>query len=197
VDETIWNMGTGDYGAYRTALREGKSVAEAAQSAGGQLAVVHRKISDYTRKLEAALSGSNATIDVREAIDKPLEQNILEIISKESIGEPEKDAAIQQLGILEAWVKHGLDGDMSPLEANRIILEIGGRLNWGSNRGAGAAVSEELRPAYRALFGSLKSAIYNAVPDTQNLHERLINLYAVKSDLENMPMMKELNPVTA
>jgi hypothetical protein len=198
VDETIWNMGTGDYGAYRTALREGKSIAEAAQAAGGQLAVVHRKISDYTRKLEAALSGWKAIINVREAIDRPLEQSILEIISKESISETEKDEAMQQLGTLEAWVKRGLSADMTPLEASRIILEIGDRLNWGgSDRGESTGVLEELKPAHRALFSSLKSAIYSAVPEAQNLLDRLINLYAVKSELENMPMMKELNPVTA
>jgi len=105
---------------------------------------------------------------------------------------------MQQLGILEAWVKRGLNAEMLPLEASRIMREIGDRLKWGaSNQGESAGVSEELKPAYRALFSSLKSAIHNAVPEAQNLLDRLINLYAVKSDLENMPMMKELNPVTA
>lgn len=198
VDETIWNMGTGDSGAYRTALREGKSVAEAAQAAGGQLAVVHRKIGDYTRKMETTLSESKAIISVREAIDRPLEQAILEIISTDAISETEKDEAIQQLGTLEAWVKRGLTAQMTPLETSRIIREIGERLNWGaSSQGESARVPEELKPAYREIFGSLKSAIYSAVPDARSLLDRLINLYAVKADLENMPMMKELNPVTA
>ena len=198
VDETIWNMGTGDYGAYRTALREGKSVSEAAQAAGGQMAVVHRKIGDYTRKLEAVLSESKAIINVREAIDTPLEQAILEIISDDAISETEKDVAMQQLGILEAWVKRGLSEEMTLLDASRIVREIGDRLNWGgSNRGDNAGISEKLKPAYRALFSSLKSAIYNGVPDAQNVLNRLVNLYAVKSELENMPMMRELNPVTA
>ncbi len=198
VDETIWNMGTGDSGAYRTALREGKSVAEAAQAAGGQLAVVHRKIGDYTRKMETALSESKAIISVREAVDRPLEQAILEIISTDAISEAEKDEAIQQLGTLEAWVKRGLTTQMTPLETSRIIREIGERLNWGaSGQGESARVPEELKPAYREIFGSLKSAIYSAVPDARNLLDRLINLYAVKADLENMPMMRELNSVTA
>ncbi len=180
VDEAIWNLATGNYQAYRTALQQGKSAAEAAQAAGGQLAVVHRKISDYTVRLEAVLSESEAIINTGEVIDKPLERALLEIISNGTMSDLEKDAAIQQLGALQEWVKHGLHGDITPLQANRIILAMGDRLNWGGT----SAVSEEFKPAYRALYSSLKTAICTAVPEVQNLHDRLTNLYAVKSDLE-------------
>jgi sorbitol-specific phosphotransferase system component IIA len=180
VDEVIWNMATGNYQVYRTALQQGKSATEAAQAAGGQLAVVHRKISDYTLKLEAVLSESKAIINVGEAIDKPLEHAVLEIISNGAMSDLEKDAAIQQLGALQEWVKHGLQGDITPLQANRIILAIGDRLNWGGT----AHVSEEFKPVYRTLYCSLKTAIGTAVPKAQNLHDRLTNLYAAKSDLE-------------
>jgi len=181
VDEAIWNMATGNYQLYRTALQQGKSATEAAQAAGGQLAVVHRKISDYTLKLEAVLSESKAIINIGEAIDKPLEHAVLEIISNGAMSDSEKDAAIQQLGALQEWVKHGLQGDITPLQANRIILAIGDRLNWGGSTG----VPEEFKAVYRALYGSLKTAIGTAVPEAQNLHNRLTNLYAVKSDLES------------
>jgi len=180
VDEGIWNMATGDYQAYRTALQQGLSGAEAAQAAGGQLAVIHRKIGDYTLKLEAFLSESKARINVGEAIDKPLEQAMLEIISNVTMNDLEKDTAIQQLGTLQEWVKNGLQGDTTPLQTNRIMLAIGDRLNWGGTTG----VSEEFKPVYRALYGSLKTAIWTAVPEARNLHDRLINLYAAKSDLE-------------
>jgi len=180
VDEGIWNMATGDYQAYRTALQQGVSGAEAAQAAGGQLAVIHRKIGDYTLKLEAFLSESKARINVGEAIDKPLEQAMLEIISNVTMNDLEKDIAIQQLGTLQEWVKNGLQGDTTPLQTNRIMLAIGDRLNWGGTTG----VSEEFKPVYRALYGSLKTAIWTAVPEARNLHDRLINLYAAKSDLE-------------
>ena len=180
VDEAIWNMAIGNYQAYRAALQQGKSATEAAQAAGGQLAVVHRKISDYTVSLEAVLSESKATIDAGDAIDKPLEQAVFEIISNGAMSDLEKDAAIQQLGALQEWVKHGLQEDITPFQVNRIILAIGDRLNWGGT----ADVSEELKPAYRALFGSLKTAICTAAPEALNLHDRLTNLYAVKSDLE-------------
>jgi hypothetical protein len=180
VDEVIWNLATGNYQVYKTALKEGKSAAEAAQAAGGQWAAVHRKIGDYAPKLEAVLAGSKAKISTAEAVDKPLEHAMLEIISNGAMSESEKDAAIQQLGALQEWVKHGVRGDITPLQANRIIFAIGDRLNWGGI----ANVSGELKPVYRSLYANLKTAILTALPEAQNLHDRLTNLYAAKSDLE-------------
>jgi hypothetical protein len=180
VDEAIWNMQPGSYQVYRTALQQGKSDTEAAQAAGGQLAVVYRKISDYTLKLEAVLSESKAIIKVEEAIDKPLEQAMVEIISSGAMSDLEKDTAIQRLGALQECVKQGLQGDIVPLRANQIIRAIGDRLNWGGT----SDVSEETKAVYRVLYGSLKSAIDTAVPEAQNLQNRLTNLYAAKSALE-------------
>jgi hypothetical protein len=180
VDEAIWNLATGNYQAYKTALQQGKSALEAAEAAGGQLAMVQRKIGDYTLKLENLLAASRATISVGESIDKPLEQAVLEIIGNGTTSDPEKDAAIEQLGTLQEWVKQGLEGTITPLQANRIVVAIGDRLNWGGTAG----VPEEFRPVYRSLYASLKTAIRAAVPGAQNLHDRLTNLYAAKSDLE-------------
>jgi hypothetical protein len=180
VDEVIWNLATGNYQVYKAALHEGKTATDAAQAAGGQLAMVHRKISDYTLKLEVVLSESKAIINVEEAIDKPLEQAMLEIISNGAMSDLEKDAAIQRLGALQECLKHGLQGDIIPLRANQIILAIGDRLNWGGT----SDLSEEIKAVYRALYGSLKTSILIAVPEAQNLHDRLTNLYAAKSDLE-------------
>jgi hypothetical protein len=180
VDEAIWNLAAGDYQVYRTALQQGKPASEAAQAAGGQLAVVHRKISDYTLRLEAVFSEAKATIKAGEAVDKPLEHAVLEIISNDAMSDLEKDAGIQQLGALQEWVKHGVQGDMTPLQAHRILLAIGDRLNWGGTTG----VLAEFKPVYRTLFASLKTAIHTAVPEAQNLHDRLTNLYAAKSEME-------------
>jgi hypothetical protein len=180
VDEAIWNLATGDYEVYRTAIQQGKSARESAQAAGGQLAVIHRKISDYTLKLNAVLSQSKATIHVGETIDEPLEQAVLEIISNGAMSESEKDAAIQHLGAVQEWVKRGLPRNMTPLQTNQIILAIGERLNWGGS----TDVSEEFKPIYRALFGNLKIAIRTAVPEAQNLYDRLTNLYAAKSEID-------------
>jgi hypothetical protein len=181
VDEVIWNMATANYEIYRTALQQGKSATEAAEAAGGLLAVVHRKIIDYTLKLENILSKSTATISVGETIDKPLEHAVLEIISSGAMSDLQKDAAMQQLGNLQEWVKQGLQGNITPLQANGILQAIGERLNWGGT----ADFSEDLKAVYRALFGSLRSALRAAVPEAQSLRDRLANLYAAKSDLES------------
>jgi hypothetical protein len=182
VDEGIWNMATGSYRDYKIALQQAKSATEAAQAAGGQLAVVHRKISDYTRKLEAVLSESKAIINVEEAIDRPLEQAMLEIISNRAMSDLEKDAVIQHLGALQEWVnvKHDLQRDMTPLRANRIILAVGDRAKWGRNSDA----TEQINAACRAMYSSLKAAVLTAVPEAQKLHDQLANLYAAKSELE-------------
>lgn len=180
VDEAIWNLATGNFQAYKAALRQGKSAADAAEAAGGQLAMVHRKIADYRVKLESLLSESKAAISVGEAIDKPLEQAVLDIIGNGAMSDSEKDAAVQQLGVIQEWVKHGLQRNITGCEANKILLAIGDRLNWGGT----AEVPEEFRAVYRTLYGNLKAAIRGAVPGAQNLQDRLTNLHAAKSDLE-------------
>jgi hypothetical protein len=181
VDETIWNMPTGDYEAYRTALQQGKPLAEAAQCAGGQIAIVHRKISEYAPRLEALLSCSKATISVRDVIDKPFEQAVLEIIGNVAMGDVEKDAAIDHLGEFQEQINRGLDGEITPLQAHRIARAIGDRANWGT----GACAEEELRPVYRAVYASIKNAVRGAVPEALDLDERLANLCAAKFDMEN------------
>lgn len=181
VDEAIWNMAPGDYQAYKSALQQGRPAAEAAQAAGGQIAIVHRKIDDYTMKLEALLSESKAEIKVADAIDKPLDQAVLEIIARDEMPESKKDAAIQQLGRLQEWIKHGLQANISPLRANRILWVIGDRVNWGGI----TDISEELKPVYRSLFTNLRSTIRAVAPEAQALQDRLANLYAAKSDLDS------------
>ncbi len=180
VDEAIWNLATGNYQAYKAALEQGKSATEAAEAAGGQVAMVHRKIGDYTLKMESLLAESKATISLGDYVDKPLEQAVLDIIGNSGMSDSEKDAAVQHLGVIQEWVKHGLQGNITPLQANQIVLAIGDRVNWGRT----AEVPEEFKSVYRTLYGNLKTAIRGAVPVAQNLHDRLTNLYAAKSDLE-------------
>ena len=178
VDEAIWNMPAGNHQAYKAALQQGKSAGEAAEAAGGQMAMIHRKIGDYSLRLENFLSASRSKVSLGETIDKPLDQAVLEIIGG-SLSDSEKDAAVQQLGGLQQWAKQGWEGDISLLQANRILLAIGDRMNWGGP----AATPEEFKPLYRALFDNLRSAICKGAPETQSLHDRLMNLYAAKSDL--------------
>jgi hypothetical protein len=193
VDEAIWNLAKGDHEAYRTALQQGKAAGEAAQAAGGQLAVIHQKIRDYTLKLEAVLAESKATINAAETIDKPLEQAVLEIIGNGAMSDSEKDASIQQLGSVQEQVKQGLQSDVTPLQANQMMLAIGERLNWGGN----TEVAEICKPVCRTLYVNLKTAILAAAPDAKNLVDRVTNLYAAKSEVNpEQPATKELTPAS-
>jgi hypothetical protein len=184
VEETIWNIERGDYEAYRTALQEGKSTTEAAQVAGGQLAVVHRKIREYAVKVEALLSSSEATMNVSKVIEAVLESETQRIICDNAMTENEKDIAIGQLGGFEEWVNGELDREMTPLQAHRIAIAIGDRANWGAGS---RSVSNELRLAYGVVYRSIRDATYTAVPEVREQGERLANLYAAKSDLEAAP----------
>jgi len=188
VDETIWNMPPGDYEVYRTALEQGKPAGEAAQSAGGQFAIVHRRISQYTHKIEAVLSESKATINVRDFIDKPFEHAVAEIISNITMSDAEKDTAIDHLGAFQEQINRGLNREITPLQAHRIARAIGERANWGT----GACLSEELKPAFRGVYRSVRNAIRLTVPEAYELDERLANLYVAKSDLENASTAKAL-----
>ncbi len=189
VDETIWNMAAGDLGAYRSALEQGKTEIEAAQAAGGQIAIIHRKIAEYTAKVEPMLSASKASISVGYAIDKPLEQAILEIIGNTTMAEAEKDAAVAQLGALQEQVKSGLQREIAPLQAHRIAVDLGERACWGGQ----STLPEEVRPAYRAVYTRLRDALRAFVPEARELEERLANLYAAKADLESPPDLKGLH----
>ena len=71
VDEAIWNLAKGGHAARFTEPRysKGSPLAKGVQqAAGGQLAIIHQKISEYSLKLEAVLSESKATINIGEAI---------------------------------------------------------------------------------------------------------------------------------
>lgn len=179
VDETIWNIDTGDYEAYRTVLQEGKTTAEASEAAGGQVAIVHRKINEYTLKLEALLSQSQATIPVSEVVDVPLERAMLDIIGSETMGDVAKDAAVDHLGAFQETIKRGLGRDIAPLQAHQLARAIGDRANWG----AASGLPEEVKPAYRAVYSCLRKAMRATLEDGQELEERLTNLLSAKAEL--------------
>ena len=193
VDETIWNMATGDRIAYWNSLRQGKTPAEAAQAAGGQLAVIHRKVAEYTAKIEAMLSESKASINVSEAIDRPLEQATLEIIGNGAIDEATKDSAVSHLGALQEHLHRGVGQDVSSLQAHRIARLIGDAANWGCD----SSLPEILMPAYRAVFGNVRDVVRAAVPEARELDERLCNLFAAKSEIQVTPAPNVLHALPA
>jgi hypothetical protein len=73
------------------------------------------------------------------------------------------------------------------------LCVIGERANWG----ASVALPEELKAAYRAIYGGVRTAVRAAAPHANNLEERLTNLYAAKADLENGPSAKTPQALSA
>ena len=188
TQEGISDVSTGDWQAYRQALLAGKSPLQASQAAGGRFAAVNQRIAELTPRLNNVLSQSNALIPVSDAIDAPLNDSALQIISNPALTDAEKDAAINQLGALQKSVKQGLGANATPSQLQAIKQAIGNRVNWGGN----ISVSDDVKPAYRALYGSLKDAIHSAVPESADLDERLSNLLAAHSDLDNLSRAEEV-----
>ena len=193
VDEAIWNMAPGDFALYKTAQQQGRSVIEAALAAGGQLAVVHRKISEYSIKLESILFESKAKINREDVIGKAFEQAITEIIANTALADAEKDAAIAHIGSLQESINRGLEREITPFQAYRVAAMLGERVNWGT----GASVSEELKAAYRTVYSSARNALRSSAPHIQILEERLTNLHAAKADLELSIAAKDSHRLSA
>jgi hypothetical protein len=191
LNEGITSTATGDFEAYKDALRQGMTQEDAAQAAGGRFAAVNAKVNQLVPKLNNLLSRSNVPIPVADAIDKPLEDAVIDIIQNPAMTQTEKDTAITQLGGLQQSIHQSLPQGtttLTPSEAQAIKQAIGDPVNWGG----ATAVTDEVKPAYRDLYGSLKRAIHDAVPQAAQLDERLSNLLAAKNDLVRLSMQEEV-----
>ena len=96
-------------------------------AAGGRLGDVAQRVSDLQPQVNQALAQSTKTISVADAIDKPLTDAMNDIIGNSAMTDPEKMAAISQLGGLQASLKEGLGADISPLKANQLKNLVGSR----------------------------------------------------------------------
>lgn len=173
---------TGDIELYKQALRNGASASDALVSAGGRVGAVSQRINQLAPQLESALQSSKQMIPVAQAIDKPLTDAAMSIITNRAMTEAEKDAAINQIGALQKALKEGLPNNITPLQANEIKQAVGDRVNWTGT----TAVTDEVKPAYRTLYGSLKNAVNRAVPEAAGLNERLSDLLAAQGDLKKL-----------
>lgn len=187
-DEGINSWITGDLEKYKDTLRATGDAGAAENAAGGRFAAVSQRVRDLAPQLDAALKASKAQIPVANVIDKPLDDAASKIITNRAMTQAEKDTAISQLGALQQSLKEGLSNTITPLQANQIKQAIGSRVNWAGN----IAVTDEVKPAYRAVYGSLKNAVNSAVPDAAPLNERLENLLAAKTDLEKLMKAEEV-----
>lgn len=115
-------------------------------------------------------------------------QAAADIINNRAMTPAQKEAALDALGGLQQSMKEGLGETISPMEANQIKQELGDRINWTGT----SAIGDEVKPAYRALYGSLKNAVNNAVPEMAPLNERLTNLYAAQQSLKRVVGVEEV-----
>jgi hypothetical protein len=190
-DEGVISPRTGDVEKMKSAMRSGASPAQAASAAGGRFGAVSDSINELGPQLTQKLSASRNMIDVSGAIDKPLQDAASEIIGNSGMTQAEKLTAINQLGDLQAEIHSTLGSRISitPLEANQIKQDIGDRVNWTGT----TAVTDEVKPAYRSLYGSIKNAVNNAVPEAAELNERLENLYAARTPLNRLMLNEEVS----
>lgn len=154
-------------------------------------AAIDQLISDLTARLETLFSKSEATISLLDTIDIPLERATLEIIANDALTEAQKDAAVQQLGTLQAHLKQGAAQDITALKAHQIKETMANHLS------AENVLPDEAKPGYQAVHDSLKNAIHAAAPKAKHLEERLANLQKMKAELEDSPKAKELAPAVA
>lgn len=157
-------------------------------AAGGRLGQVAQRIQQLQPQLNQALSKSPASISVADAIDKPLTNAFNDIIDNSAMTDAEKMAAITQLGGLQSALHEGIGTDISALKANQLKNLLGSRVRWNGTN----AIGDEVKPAYKAVYVSLKNAVNNAVPEMADLNSRLTDLYAAQDDLLQLARREEV-----
>lgn len=188
LDENITSPRTGDLEAYKDALRAGKSLPEAAEAAGGRIAAVTGKINEYKPQLDAALHNSKVKIPVKDAIIDPIYDATSEIINNRAMTETENNAAVDKLLELQKSLLDGLGKQITPEMANTIKQQLGDRISWTGT----SAVTDEVKPVYKSLYGALKQAVNDAVPEAAELNERMTNLLAAKQSLTKLARKEEV-----
>lgn len=189
TDEGITDISTGDYEAYKDALRAGKTPEEAAAKAGGRFSAVAQRINEYGPRLERMLANKPASIPVANVISKPLDNAMIDIIDNGAMTDTEKLQAYTQLDDLKKSMLSKVPGPMAtPSELQILKQQMGNRINWQGTVG----VTDEVRPAYRQVYSSLKQAINLAVPDAAPINEKLTNLLSAFSDLDTLARAEEV-----
>lgn len=123
--------------------------------AGGRFAAIFNKVSRSWQRVNNNLAQSTATLPVADIIDKPLDDAVIDIVSNRAMTAMEKYAAINQIGALRSSLKQGLGDDISLVEAEKLKQQIGDRVNWGG----ATAVTDEVKPAYKQVYATIKNAI--------------------------------------
>jgi hypothetical protein len=93
------------------------------------------------------------------------------------------------LGDLQQSLRQGLGDTITPLQANQLKNQVGARVRWtGTNQ-----IGDEVKPAYKSVYASLKNAVNDAVPEIADLNERLTDLHAAQDDLLRLSRNEEVS----
>ena len=186
LDEDIKAITTGDIEQYKTALRSGKSMEEAAQVAGGRIAAVNGRINELKPQLDDLLEKSTAKISFKDVVDQTIYDARKDVLNNPAMTQVEKDTADKQLqGLYDAIREQYSKTNLTPEQANSLANAIGDRVSWGGT----AAVGDEVKPLYRKLYGTIKQAVHEAVPEAGPLDVRMTNLMAAWKDV--MPLARK------
>lgn len=191
--EGIWSVKSGDWQAYRDAIRAGQSPEQAAQAAGGRFAAIYGKINNLEPQLNQMLEKSPATISVQDSILDPLNREAEHITEHFGLTDAEKEKFLGKIDEIKSdWGKRLADrGDISPLEANQMKQDIGEAVdNWSKN--INDMPPENVQRAYVAVYESLKNAVNKAVPEAADLNNRLSDLYSARNAISHLAQEQEI-----
>lgn len=181
-EEGIINPRTGSLAKFNEALRQGQSFDQALQAAGGRMGQVSSRLTQINGELDQVLANSPAKIDVNQTILRPLRQASVDVANNAMI-EPNVAQAVEK--VLDEWANRikTLVGNkpLSPTEVVGLKRQLGETLNFTRN----AAVDDVIDSVKKELYGSMNSAVHNAVPEAGELDRRSTNLMAA---------WKKLNP---
>lgn len=190
--EGIWKVNTGNWQAYRDAIRAGKTSEEAAQIAGGRFAAIYNRINELEPQLNQVLSKSPAKISAADAIQTPLLEQAQNVMDHFGLTDAEKDQFVTKIAELESDWNKRLAGrtTLSPLEANTIKQDVGDVVdNW--NKNTAQMPPEAIQRIYVAVYESLKDAVNKAVPEASDLNNRVSDLLAAKRVVKKLAMEQE------
>lgn len=195
--EGIWQMNAGDWNKLLEARRAGATPEAAAQAAGGRFAAVYNKINEYMPQLDQMLQQSPAKIPVSEVIDKPLQDELGRIIDQTAMTKPQQTRFLNGMAQLEkAWKdnlqsKYGdLDEGLTPAQVNEFKQDVGDAMSiWGKD--LRNTPDDNVQRAYLTVYEAAKSAVNKAVPEAQELNNRVSDLLAARNSLEHLIQAQE------
>ena len=205
LDEGIATPKTGDLEKFKDAIRSGATLQGAAEAAGGRIAAINQKINEIAPQLNQKLiaAGTNRAAGATfsnlaripaSTVTDPINNGIEAILKDRGVTADDAQAAIKELqGIRQAALKipsvpGATTTAWAPLEANAVKQEIGGSINWQGRERVGQLVD----PVRKQVYAALKDQVNRAAPGTAELNERLTNLLAAQSDVNNLAGFEEV-----